>query len=54
MDNAKLVEFLKGTLDPNQRAAAEEQLKQVSSTSFLRRLVFNYFFVPTLHLSFDF
>jgi len=29
MDSRKIVEFLKGTIDPNQRAAAEEQLKEV-------------------------
>lgn len=30
MDMRKMAELLRATIDPNQRAAAEEQLKQVN------------------------
>lgn len=31
MDSRKIIELLRGTIDPNQRIAAEEQLKQVTA-----------------------
>ena len=35
MDTRKIVDLLRGTIDPNQRAAAEEQLKQVTGDFIL-------------------